>query len=456
MGAVIFVVTQTVNSSLVHGVDNALVDETHEFAGAAHGRPAGQTLAQFALTYLRTRAFPRGTVALIEITNHDILGTAGSLGVRTAQPVLGWLAAPPRRGRLAALRVGTTTFQGLATPITAGGRRLGTFVVAANLAPLHQQEMTTLMATIAQAVAALAIAMLAAYAVLRRVLRVVGRVSGTAEAIGREDLSRRLEPVAGGDELSHLVDTFNAMLARLDTTFQGQRQLLADVSHQLRTPLTVIRGHLEVLRRGGFADQVEVGDTVDLVLDELAHTTALVGDLLLLGRAREPDFLDRSPVPVRALLDDAFTAAQTLAPRHWRLEVTTDAVLLVDRTKLRGAILNLVENAVAATGPGDSITLAAREGRWLVISVADTGRGLSVEDQARVFDRFRRGPAADHRGAGLGLSIVRTVVVAHGGRVSMASRPGAGCTVSIELPNADSTPSPPSRERAGARADRRG
>jgi len=438
MGAVLVVVAHTVSASLSRGVTSTLVDETQEFAQAARSRPLAVPVDRFAVAYLRTRAYPGGTVAMVAISATDAFGTVGSASLRAVVPIRTWLASPPRHSQQVTVHVGTTAFQVLATPLVEHGQRLGTFVVAANLSSVQKQATTMLLATLAQAVAALAIAMLAAYLVLRRVLRVVGRVSTTADAIGREDLSQRLDPVGGHDELSHLVATFNAMLGRLDASFLGQRQLLADVSHQLRTPLTVIRGHLEVLRRTGFADQAEAAETIDLVLDELSHTASLVGDLMLLGRALEPDFLDLSPIPIRALLDDAFVAARALAPRQWQLDLRTDAVVRVDRTKLRGAILNLLENAVAATRPEEPITLAASlagaPGHEIVIAVSDGGHGIAAAEQASVFERFRRGRDGSGRGAGLGLSIVRAVSEAHGGTVALASTLGMGTTVSITLP----------------------
>ncbi len=155
-----------------------------------------------------------------------------------------------------------------------------------------------------------------------------------------------------------LAATFDQMADRVAAAMEAQRRLLSDVSHQLRTPLTVARGHLEVLGRGPAPDPAEVRETVDLVVDEIDHMRALVERLLLLGRALEPDFLDQIPVDLRTFCLDLFAAARVLAPRDWQLSEVPDVVVDVDEAKLRGALLNLIDNAVRATADGDTVALS--------------------------------------------------------------------------------------------------
>ncbi len=434
MAVVLLLVSQAVNTNLIDAVNTGMVEEMQEFGHAANLRPPSQPLNTFAVGYLRTRLFPHGTTVLVRLAGGEVLGTAGANQLRVTPAIAHWLLYPPRTSLVQPIRVGGGTDQVLASAITGHGHVLGTLVIATDLASVRHQAAATLVAVAAEAAAALIIAIATAYVILHRALQVVDRVAETARTIGREDLGRRLDPTGSDDEVGRLVGTFNDMLSRLETAFRQQRQLLSDVSHQLRTPLTVIRGHLEVLARSGRPDPAETHETVELVLDELTHTAALVDHLLLLGRALEPDFLQLEPVALRPFLTDVLTAAQALGSRHWTLSVTTDATVLVDRTKLRGVLLNLLDNAAAATAPGDSITLAAEMNEGIALEVIDTGRGIPPAEQERLFQRFQRLPASGGRGAGLGLAIVKAVAEAHGGQVRLQSVEGAGTTVGIVLP----------------------
>jgi signal transduction histidine kinase len=216
----------------------------------------------------------------------------------------------------------------------------------------------------------------------------------------------------------------------------SQRQLLADVAHQLRTPLTVAKGHLEVLHRSGTDDAQEVSETTALVVEELSQMSSLVDQLLLLGHSLEPDFIQREPVDLRSFMADLRAAVTVLADRNWVLAPVPDAVVLIDQAKLRGALLNLIDNAVKATAAGDSIKLAAACDGNVLFSVSDTGRGIAPELQARVFDRFRRVGPQDQRGSGLGLAIVKAVAEGHGGYVHLDSSLGQGTSVTMVLPAA--------------------
>ena len=434
MAVVLLVVSQAVNSNLMAAVNTGMVEEMEEFGHAANLRPPSQPLNTFAVSYLRTRLFPHGTTFLVRFTGGDVLGTTGARQLRRTPALAHWLLHPPPGSILREMRVGRATDQVLTSAITAHGQVLGTLVIATNLAGVRQQSDATLAAVAAEAAAALIIAIATAYLIVHRALQVVDRVAETARSIGREELGRRLDPTGSDDEIGRLVGTFNDMLSRLETAFRQQRQLLSDVSHQLRTPLTVIRGHLEVLARSARPDQADTRETVDLVLDELTHTAALVDHLLLLGRALEPDFLQLVPVALRPFLTDVLTAAQALGSRHWTLNVATDATVLVDRTKLRGVLLNLLDNAAAATTPADSITLAAQMNGGIALEVIDTGRGIPPGEQERLFQRFQRLATSEGRGAGLGLAIVKAVAEAHGGHVRLHSIEGAGTTVGIVLP----------------------
>ena len=436
MGAVVAVVATTFDRLSISSVEAGLADDITEFKTAALARPPSQTLDDFAKSYLAGQPFELGTFLLVQIAGDPIRGNPGSAGLQADPQVIGWLAHPPAAGTFLPLTVGSRQYRVRQSPVTVGGQTLGTVISFTNLRTVANETLNVSLLTAGEAGVAVLLAVLSTYIVLRRVLRVVADVTRTAGLITSANPSRRLEERPANDEIGRLVHTFNDMLNRLESASQAQRRLLSDVSHQMRTPLTVMRGHLEVARRTGLNDPLEVRETIDLVLDELAHTGALVDRMLVLGRSLEPDFVQPEPVDLRSFLSDISTAARILAPRQWAMGAIPDLVILVDRDKVRGALLNLVDNAIKATGPDDTIRLGAElgSGGALTLVVADSGRGIPIEQHERIFERFERGARVDERGSGLGLAIVKAVAEAHGGHVAIESAAGAGCTVRIVLP----------------------
>ncbi len=432
LAVVLVAVSQLFVGQLSRSLDRDLAEEIPEFSSAAAQRPAGQALDVFARRYVQTHLLARGNGLIIEIAGAPPADSpTAPQGVAQIQA---WLARPP-----AATTLDTVTLQGqqyrlLASPIIVDGRNAGVLVATSSLAGLQAQSRDALLVTGLEAGAALLLTLIGTYLLLRRVLYTVDRVTAAARAITHERLGLRLGYQGADDEVGRLARTFDDMLERIEQAFRAQRQLLSETSHQLRTPLTVIRGHLEVLRRGGYRDAAETEETVALVLDELTHTVSLVDQLLFLGRAMEPDSLDEEQVDLRSFMADLFEAAQALAPRRWSLGSVPDAVIQVDRAKLRGALLNLVDNAVKATAPGEFIALDAHCDGRIVLAVSDGGRGIAPEDQAHLFERFVRSGDRSSRGAGLGLAIVRAVAEAHGGQAGLESTPGIGTVVRIVLP----------------------
>jgi two-component system, OmpR family, sensor kinase len=264
-----------------------------------------------------------------------------------------------------------------------------------------------------------------------RVLRPVKAVTETARSISGGDLSRRI-PVSGHDEIAELAATFNEMLARLETAFKAQQRFVDDAGHELRTPITIVRGHLELVED----DPEERRETLALVMDELDRMARIVNDLLTLAKWEQPDFLSPAPLEVGALVDDVLAKASALGPRNWQLDSMADATIVADRQRLTQALMQLAQNAVQHTGDGDEIGLGAYVGDGQArLWVRDSGPGVPFDEQKRVFDRFYR--ADEERrseGAGLGLSIVQAIAQAHGGRVELSSVPGSGATFTLVLP----------------------
>jgi signal transduction histidine kinase len=271
-----------------------------------------------------------------------------------------------------------------------------------------------------------------------RVLRPLRRLVDTARRISDTDLSQRI-PVTGQDEASDIATTFNDMLARLEHAFTMQRQFLDETSHELRTPLTVIQGNLELLH---LDSPEERRRTVDLVMDELDRMEHLVNHLFLLARAEHPEFLTMTATDARHVVTDVHRKAAALGERDWRLEVAEEVPIIADTNRLAQALLQLADNAVKHTTPGDQIRIGTGhvDGNphlW----VDDQGTGIPPEDEERIFRRFTRGTTStDDKGAGLGLAIVSAIAAAHGGNLSLKQRPGPGARFEITLPPAQDQP----------------
>jgi signal transduction histidine kinase len=237
---------------------------------------------------------------------------------------------------------------------------------------------------------------------------------------------------------------------QLESLLERQERFLHDASHELRTPVTIARGQLEVLRRLDGSSAPEI----DVALDELGRMERIVERLLLLARADQPDFLEQREIDVERFVEDVFMRWSEVAPRRWRLGVLVQGTLRVDPEQLRIALDALLENAVKYSEPRDEIELSSRgAGLEIVIEVRDEGAGVPQEALSRIFERFARADAARTRaqgGVGLGLAIVDTIVKAHGGRASVR-RLGRGSVFALHLPGlTPALPSDASRLRAPA------
>ena len=212
-----------------------------------------------------------------------------------------------------------------------------------------------------------------------------------------------------------------------------QKRFLHDVSHELRTPVTIARGHLEVLQRlnGQPSQEVEVA------LDELGRIEHILERLLLLARSKQPDFVAPAEIDVEPFLEDVFMRWSEVVPRGWTLGPLAQGTLRADAEALRIALDALIDNAVKATSPSDSITIGCRaDGDRLAIVVSDEGSGIPPEEIARVFDRFARADPSRSReqgGAGLGLAIVDAIVRAHGGSCEAANA-AKGAVFTLRFP----------------------
>jgi signal transduction histidine kinase len=342
------------------------------------------------------------------------------------------------RGTEGVERGGFTGPQGeiryLAVPVRVDGAPRGLFVVTDRLGEEEDDVNDVLRVNAIVALSVLLVASALAFLAVGRVLAPLRDVVDTARSISETDLTRRII-VEGDDEIADLARTFNEMVDRLEAAFSTQRAFLSDAGHELRTPITIIQGHLDLLASGAANKE----DVLPVVTDELDRMSRLVEDLLLLARARRPNFLYLRHEDLDELTEELFGKASPVADRHWQLEGVGVGRLLIDRQRMTQAVMNLLRNAVEHTEPGGRIALGSEIGGGMArIWVSDSGPGVPASEREHIFERFARGPDAHARrkeGAGLGLAIARAVAEAHGGRILLdESREGEGATFAIVVP----------------------
>ena len=262
----------------------------------------------------------------------------------------------------------------------------------------------------------------------------MGEMARAADAISTEgDLAQRIPEADQADAVAALAATLNRLLERLESAFERERQLIGELSHELRTPITICRGHLEVLTPG--APQVEVSETIELVIDELGRMGRIVDDMTTIARSDDPTFLHPVSVPVGYFISELAVKARPLVDGRLRLAPTPDdAVVSVDPHRLTQALLNMLQNAVVhGRGEGPIELNVECEPGWLRFEVADHGGGLPSGTEESVFQPFLRVDSS-RPGRGLGLAIVRSIAEAHGGSAGVDNRPGDGATFWIRVP----------------------
>jgi two-component system OmpR family sensor kinase len=318
----------------------------------------------------------------------------------------------------------------LAVPLRLDGEARGVFVAAIFRDLAKEESEEAVWAVGAVGLAVLLLGSLLAWRLAERVVGPVGALTRTARAISETDLSRRI-PVEGQDEVAQLARTFNEMLERLERAFSSQRRFVDDAGHELKTPLTIVRGHLELVEEDPEARR----ETLRLVMDELDRMGRIVDDLLLLAKREQPDFLDLATVEVGALTDELLAKVSALSQREWVLERRGRGIIVADRQRLTQAMVQLAQNADNYSPDDHPVEIGSEvDGRFVRFWVRDRGQGMSLDEQRRVFERFHRGGTHRTEGAGLGLTIVRAIAEAHHGSVELESAPRAGSTFTLVLP----------------------
>jgi len=431
-------IRQVLIVQLEEGVEKSFTHEVEEFRRLTKGRnpttaqPFGDNIAAIFNVFF-SRNIPADREIFMALLNGQFYQSSPEAVPAALQPnsaiVKHWAKlTQPERGKTV---IPTDTIYYLAEPVIKG-KTHGVFVVLHSNRGDYHEVNEAVFVVILVMITVFAVTSVLAWMVAGQVLAPLRLLTEMARSISESDLTRRI-PVQGIDEISELTITFNEMLDRLQVAFATQRNFINDAGHELRTPITIIRGHLELLGD----DPQERCETVELVTDELDRMSRFVDDLLLLAKAEQPNFLILETVDIDLLTEELYAKARALADRDWRLENKGAGRIVADRQRLTQAIMNLAQNATQHTTNQDVIALGSSLKNGNVrFWVRDTGEGIAQEDRQRIFERFARGSHSRRRseGAGLGLSIVRAIALAHGGRVELLSRPGDGSTFTIALP----------------------
>ena len=446
----VLVVRQAFLVQLDNRIDDALVQEADELRSLSRGRDplTGERFADDTRRIFEVfldRNVPSRNEAYLAFVDGRLIdrrdAVASSSGLTDHVDLMDrWASlATSERGRIDTV-AGTVDY--LAVPIDAGGEVLGVFVIA-HFRDLETAQLTSAVnAAIEVGLIVLLLGSVIAWRIAESVLRPVRAVTTTAQRISTgADLTERL-PVTGHDEMAELSTTFNGMLDSLEEAFDTQQRFVDDAGHELRTPITVIRGHLDLMGE----DPEERRAALLLIDDELERMHRIVNDLLTLAKAERADFLRLGPVDLPELTEELHAKAAGLGDRAWRLGGVGRSIVIADRQRLTQAVMQLAQNAVQHSPIGGEVEIGSRiVGAEAELWVRDSGEGIAPSEAASIFDRFSRGGGKrPSDGAGLGLSIVRAIAEAHHGRVELESALGRGSRFAIVVP-IDQPIGPPER-----------
>lgn len=292
----------------------------------------------------------------------------------------------------------------------------------------------------------LVLALFLGYFVSQRLLQPIRSMTDTVKSIEVSDLGTRLEVSDTKDELSELAVTFNCMLERIQQGFDQQQRFVSDASHELRTPVTVIRGYADMLSRWGRHDEETLQEGLEAIGSEAENMQELIEKLLFLARAdQKRQILHKELLDMQALVGDVFRKMQmAVDSHHLQLLANEPAMVLADKVTMRQMLRIFLENAVKYTPAGGVIRLSSRcspddEG-YIELVIEDTGIGIAEEEQEKIFQRFyrvdssRTKEAGQPGGTGLGLSIAKWIADRHGIKIRVESQPGTGTRFTLKIP----------------------
>ncbi len=326
-------------------------------------------------------------------------------------------------------------------PVIRGRHIINIVQVATSLEQVGEALKTLLLILWITVPSALVVASLGGLFLANKALKPVDEITKTARMITSKRLDQRIKLRKTKDEIGRLAETFNDMISRLGQSFKQIRQFSADASHELRTPLTILKGEMEVgLRRRRRPE--EYRKILNSNLEEVNHMTQIVDDLLFLSKADMGEVhLQKHLINLTKLVSEVGAQAKMIAmAKDIKVHISKDSDVPVigDRLRLRELLLNLVDNAVKYTPEGGEMMISLeRDDDRVKLRVMDNGIGIPTEDQPHIFDRFFRVDKARSReagGSGLGLSICKWIVEAHGGEISVESEVAKGSLFTVTLP----------------------
>ncbi len=438
-GAVLYLLERGTAHDRVDDTLTAAVEEVHALMDTGVDPETGQPFASvraFLRTYLSRTVMESteseigyvGTIAAI-VAPEDVNLRPETDPELTAE-LEKWVEGD--RTIMGTTHTSVTTWRWVVVPVvypTEVGAVVRVIDIEAELAPLGR----SVLFYGASAAMILLAAVVVSILTIKRLLRPIEKLRDAAESIDRRDLSARV-PVRGNDDLTRLSLAMNQMLDRVEDAMTAQKELLSDVGHELRTPITIVRGHLELVDA---TDPADVESTNRLAIGELDRMGSLLNDLILLAAAREADFVTPVTTSVAELVAETFDKARALGNRQWRLGNLVDIDVMLDPVRITQAVLQLANNAVKYSAEGSAIMIDSQlVGQELGISVRDQGVGIPEAELETIRQRFARAESAHlhAKGSGLGLSIVESIVAGHNGRLDIVSTVGVGSVFTIVIP----------------------
>lgn len=440
----------TLADSLYKGVDNKIKTMAEIVVSSAHN-PFGTGTGMADLDQMMTERFGiRPLGRYIQIM--DASGRVGdrSTNLRDAQiPLSVQTLKAASKGKTVVETVQVMEkypLRVVTMPVTEDGKMVGLVQVGSSLEGVEEALDQLLLILLIAVPAALLVASTGGLFLANKALRPVDEITQIARRIGSGDLSQRIRIKRANDELGRLASTFNEMIAKLEESFREVKRFTADASHELKTPLTILRGEVEVgLKRKRTLKEYQ--RILVSNLEEVNRMSRIVEDLLTLSRADMGELtMEREEIELSSLAREVWEDLQIMAQEKGiQLKFTDDGFTKVegDPLYLRQLILNLAENGLKYTSPGGKVELNVKGDRdqgLVNLFVSDTGVGIAKKDLKRVFDRFFRVDKARSRetgGTGLGLSICQWIAHAHDGQIGVQSKVGTGSTFTVTLPLKD-------------------
>jgi len=432
--------------SIVTGESTTLEDTATQ---APDATPEVFSTVDEALSAIMSRLVPgrnESSIALVDGAARYVPGTRIAFPLDSETPFLdrAWAEASTGTVTLGTAITSVGTLRYVSAPVMiAGDDSVGAYVTAVDAQAAVDEVGGAFLTYAWLAFASLAAIGVAGWFVAGRLLAPIRHVTETASRMTAADLGERI-PVHGNDDISALTETINAMLARLDDALTMQRQLLDDVRHELKTPLTIVRGHLELMNPDSPAD---VDAARHIAITELDRMSELVDDIDALARAEDAVLLTE-PTDVADLTALVFSKAEAMSSHHWVLAERAEAIAPLSPSRLTQAWLQLADNAVKYSPEGATIRLGSTAyASAIEFWVADEGPGIPEGAEERIFERFGRADTGRGiAGSGLGLPIVAAIARAHGGYVSLeSSEAGSRFGIVVPIDAQPDAPPPPAR-----------